>query len=98
MHINGIILSKEFISNWNSKWLRGSFGRVHLQIGYIFLKSNEEIVVRNPKSKTFFIIYSMLSCLSVVLQFIYSSHLSKSLGFILPRRDDHLLRLSFDAR
>ena len=54
MHINGIIMTKEFISRSNSKWLRGSVGKAHIHIGYIFLKSNGEIVVRNPKSKTFF--------------------------------------------
>ena len=54
MHINGIIITKQFISHWNSKWLRGSVGRAHIHISYIFLKSNKEIVVRNPKSKIFF--------------------------------------------
>ena len=55
MHINGIIITKEFISHWNSKWLRDSVGRAHILIDYIFLKSNiEEIVVRNPKSKILF--------------------------------------------
>ena len=49
MHINGIIITKEFISHWFSKWIRGLVGRVHIHTGYIFLKSNEEIVVRNPK-------------------------------------------------
>ena len=57
MHINGIIITKQFISPWNSKWLLGSVGRVHIHIGYIFLKSNEEIVVRNPKPKIFFYYY-----------------------------------------
>ena len=72
MHINGIIITKLFISHWNSKRLRGSVGRVHIHVGYIFLKRNEEIVVRNPKSTIFFlIIYSLLSCLSVILQFTY---------------------------
>ena len=98
MHINGIIITKEFISHRNFKRLHGSFGTVHIHIDYIFLKSNEEIVVRNPKSKIFFIMYSVLSCLCVILLFIHSSHLSKSLGFIPPWREDHVLRLSFDAR
>ena len=93
MHINGIIITKEFISHRNSKWFRGSVGRAHMYVGYIFLMSNEEIVVRKPKSKIFFIMYSLLSCLCVILQFIHVSNSSKSLGFIPPR-----LRLSFDAR
>ena len=48
---------------------RGSVGWAYTLVIY-FLKSNEEIVVRNPKSKTVFIIkiYSLLS------------HLSRSLG------------------
>ena len=54
MHINGITITKEFISHWNSKWLRGSVGRAHIHIGHIFLKSKKEIVVGNPKSKIFF--------------------------------------------
>ena len=54
MHINGIIITKQFISHKNSKWLRGSVGKAHIHIRYIFLKRNEEIVVRNSKSKTFF--------------------------------------------
>ena len=54
MHINGIIITKQFISHNNSKWLRGSVGKAHIHIRYIFLKRNEGIVVRNPKSKTFF--------------------------------------------
>ena len=54
MHINGIIIAKQFISQWNSKRLRGSFGRAHTYTLVIsFLKSNEEIVVRNPKSTNF---------------------------------------------
>ena len=47
----------------------------HIQVGNIFLKSNEEIVVRNPKSKLFFYytIYSLLSCLlCVILHFFYN--------------------------
>ena len=70
MHIKCIIITKQIISHWKSK----SFGRTHIHIGYIFLKSNEEIVVRNPKSKIFFfivIIYSSLSCLCEILQFIH---------------------------
>ena len=69
MHNNGIIITKQFIyiSYWNAKWLRGSVGRAHIHIGYIFLKSNEEIAVRNPKSTIFFfIIYSLFSCLCVI--------------------------------
>ena len=69
----------------NFKRLRGSVGRAHMHIGYIFLNSNEEIVVRNPKSKiNVFIIYSLLSCfLCVILQFMNISQLSKSLSFIM---------------
>ena len=41
-------------------------------------------MVRNPKSKIFFIIYGLLSCLvCMILQFIHISHLSKSLSSIL---------------
>ena len=54
MHINGIIIRNQFTSHWNTKWLRGSFGRAHILLGYIFLKSNEEIVVRISTSKIFF--------------------------------------------
>ena len=54
MHINGIIITKEFTSHRNSKWFRGSVGRAHMYVGYIFLKSNEKIVVRKPKSTIFF--------------------------------------------
>ena len=50
MHINGIIITKQFISHWNFKRLRGSVGRAHIHFGYIFLKSNEKIVVKTPKS------------------------------------------------
>ena len=57
MHINGIIITKQFISRMNFKRLRGSVGRVHMHVGYIFLKSNVEIVVRNPKSKIHFLYY-----------------------------------------
>ena len=107
MHINGIIITKQFISHWNSKWLRGSIGRTHIHIGYIFLKSNEEIVVRNPKSKIFIIIIiiiiiSALSCLCVILQFVIFAFVKvarlHTVALWLPRREDHLLRLSFDAR
>ena len=97
MHINGMIITKEFISQWNSKCLRGVVGRAHIHIGYMFLKSYEEIVVRNPKSNIVFIIYSLVSCLCVILQLIHISHLSKWLGFNPPRREDHLLRLRYDA-
>ena len=48
MHINVIIISKQYISHLNFKRLRDSVGRAHIHVGYIFLKSNEEIVVRNP--------------------------------------------------
>ena len=56
MYIIGIMITKQFISRGNFKRLRGSVGRAHVHVGYIFLNSNEEIVVRNPKSKIFFII------------------------------------------
>ena len=58
---------------------------MHILIGNIFLNSNEEIVVPNPKSKiNVFILYSFLSCLlCMILQFINFSHLSKLLSFIL---------------
>ena len=73
------MITKQFISQWNFKQLRGSVGRAHIHVGYIFFNSNEEIVVRNPKSKIFFIIYSLLSCLlCMILQFIHISHLSRS--------------------
>ena len=56
MHINGIMIPKPFISQGNFKRLRGSVGRAHVHVDYIFLNSNEEIVVRNPKSKIFFLL------------------------------------------
>ena len=56
MHINGIMMTKQFISKGKFKRLRGSVGRAHVHVGYIFLNSNEKIVVRNPKSKIFFFI------------------------------------------
>ena len=52
MHINGIIITKEFIS----------VGKAHIHICYMFLKRNKEIVVRNPKSKIFFLL-CILYCL-----------------------------------
>ena len=82
MHINGIIITKQFISHWNFKRLRGSVGRAHIHFGYIFLKSNEKIVVKNPKS-TFFIVFIVCR---VILQFIHISHLSKSLSSVLSLR------------
>ena len=104
MHINGIVMTKQFISKGNFKRLRGSVGRAHVHVGYIFLNSNEKIVVRNPKSKIFFYYNSLLSCLlCMIIQFIHISHLSKSLkhhpvSSWLPRREDCILRVSFDAR
>ena len=53
MHINGILITKEFVSHWNHKWLRGSVGMAHILFGFVFLKGCEAIVVRNPKSKMF---------------------------------------------
>ena len=88
MHNNGIIITKQFISHWNSKWLRGSVGRAHIHIGYSFLKRNEELVVRNPKSKIFFSIIkkSVLSCLCVIFTIYTYFALVKvaTLGFIPP--------------
>ena len=60
-HINGIMITKQFISQGKFKRLLGSVGRAHAHVGYIFLNSNEEIVVRNPKSKIFFYYNSLLS-------------------------------------
>ena len=101
MHINGIMITNQCISNGNFKRLRGSVGRVHILIGNIFLNSNEEIVVRDPKSKIYvFILYSFLSCM--ILQFIFFFHLSKSLSFILSLHGFRGARTtfsnSFDAR
>ena len=48
MHINGIMITKQFISQRNCKRLRGSVGRAHVHIGYIFLIVMKR-VVRNPK-------------------------------------------------
>ena len=99
MHINGKIITKQFISCWNSKWLSGSVGRAHIYTAYIFWKSNEEIVVQTQNQRSFFfIIYSLCSCLCVILQLILILHLSKSLGFIPTRRGDHPLRPSFGAQ
>ena len=99
VHINSIIKTKQFISHRNFKWLRGSVGRAYIHIGYtcIFSKSNEKIVVRNPKliKDLFFIIYRLLSCLCVILQFIQISHLSKSLGFIPSLRGFRGARTTF---
>ena len=60
MHVNGFIITKQFISHLNSRWLRGSVGREHIRIGYIYLKSNKKIVVRNPKSKIYFLLYIVI--------------------------------------
>ena len=62
MNINGIMITKQFISQYNFKRLRGSVGRAHVHVGYIFFNSNEEIVVSNSKIKDFFLIY-ILFCL-----------------------------------
>ena len=82
MHDNGMIITNQFISHRNYKLLRGSVSRAHIHVCYIFLKSNEEIMVRNQTSSYIFIIYSLVSCSCVILQFIHISHLSKSLGSI----------------
>ena len=57
MQINGIIITKQFISHWNSKRLGGSVSKVQIHFSYIVLKSNEEIGVRNSKSPIFFFYY-----------------------------------------
>ena len=44
-----------------------------MYVGYIILKSNEEIVARTPKLKICFIIYSVLSCLCDVSFFTFST-------------------------
>ena len=72
MHTNGIIITKQFISHWNFKRLRGSVGRALIHVCYIFLKSNEEIVVQSPKSKTSFKFYKhIVFFYSVVLFVVY---------------------------
>ena len=89
MQNNGKIITKQFISYWNSKRLRGSVGRAHIHIGYIILKSNEEILVRNPKSKIFFFLLllyivcclvSSLWCITVSLSL---SHWYPGSGVVL---------------
>ena len=99
MHNNGIIITKKFISHWNSKRLRGSVGRAKIHTGYIFLKSNADIVVRNPNSKIFFsiIIYSLLSCLCEIFTIYTSFTLVKvaTLGFISPLRGFQGARTAF---
>ena len=103
MPINGIIITKQFISHCNFKRLRGSVGRAHIHIGYIFLKSNEEIVVRHPKSNIFFY---YISCVVLFVCdftiYIYFTLVKvariHSVASWLPWREDHLLPLSFDAR
>ena len=46
MHINGIMITKQFISQLNFKRLRGSVGRAYVHVGYIVkLNIKEEIVV-----------------------------------------------------
>ena len=63
MHINGIMMTKQFISQGNFKRLRGSVGRAHVHVGYIFLNSNEEIVVEIQNQRYFFtIIVCYLIC------------------------------------
>ena len=45
INTNGIIIiTKQFISHESFQKLRSSVGRGHIDIGYIFLKSNKEIV------------------------------------------------------
>ena len=92
MHINGIIITKEFISHRNHKRLRGSVGKAHIHISYMFLKSNEEIDFETQNQRSFlFNMFSLLSCLCVILQFIHISHLSKSLGFVRTTFSDSTL-------
>ena len=83
-YINGIIITKEFIS----------VGKAHIHICYMFLKRNKEIVVRNPKSKIFFY-YVYFIVLLVCVFTIYTYFALVKLASI---REDHLLRLNFDAR
>ena len=54
MHINSIIITKQFISHWNLNGFVAQSVGVHIHVGYMFLKSNKQIVFRNPKSKIFF--------------------------------------------
>ena len=53
MHINGIIITNSLYHIG----ICGAVGRAHMHVGYIFLKSNEEIVVWNPKVKIFLLLY-----------------------------------------
>ena len=69
MHINGIIITKQFISHRSFKRLRGSVGRAHIHFGYIFLKSNEKIVVKTPKSLFFYCFYSLLCDFTIYTYF-----------------------------
>ena len=86
------------------KFLRGSVGSVHVHFGYIILNSNEERAVRNPKSKIFFMIYSLLSCLLRIRFTIYTYFTLVKVAKLhpvsswLPRREDCFLRVSFEAR
>ena len=43
MHIDSIIITKQFRSHWNFKRFGGTVVRAHIHVGYFFLKSNEEI-------------------------------------------------------
>ena len=90
MHLNGIIITKQFISHWNFKRLNGSVGRshIHVHVGYMFLKGNEEVVIRNLKSKTFFLLYIYI--------YIYTMHnkFSNCFVWVSPSTSDlefHLL-------
>ena len=100
MHINGIMITKPFISQGNFKRLDGSVGRAHVHVGYIFLNSIEEIVVRNPKSKLFFII--IVCYLVVVYDFTIYTYftfvkVAKAPSCLFMASEDCILRVSFDA-
>ena len=63
MHINGINVSKQYISHLNFKRPRSSVGRAHIHVGYIFLIRNEEIVVRTQNQRSFFLLLYIVCCL-----------------------------------
>ena len=97
MHINGIIITKQFISHWNFKRLRGSVGRAQIHIGYKLLKTNE--------IKDIFLLYivcCLVCCVRLYIFFTYFTLVRVTklhpVASRLPRREEHLLRLSFGAR
>ena len=58
VHINSIIITKQFISHRNSKRLGGSVGGAHIHVGYNFLESNEDIV----DQLSFLLLYKIIVC------------------------------------